>query len=72
MVEKSILANVREVYGPRQRLIFKGTIGIIIIAIGAHSMTNYKQFKLPTKVVTVLKRIRIFHRINITTGIFSR
>jgi hypothetical protein len=51
MVEKSTLANAHEVHGPRQRLIFKGTVGVIIAAMGTYSVTNYKQFELPTKVV---------------------
>jgi hypothetical protein len=67
MVEKSTLANVREVHGPRQRLIFKETVGVIITAMDAHSMTNYKQFGLPTKVVTVLKLMRVLQRIIVTT-----
>lgn len=61
------MANVRKIQDPKQRLIFKGTVGVIIIAMGAHSMTIYKQFGLLTKVVTVLKWMRVLQRIIVNT-----
>lgn len=49
MVENSTLANAGELHGPRHRLIFKVTVGVIITAMGALSMTNHKQFGLPRR-----------------------